>query len=484
MMKNTQQYVSAFTKRYASQEMQYLFSQHKKYSTWRKLWIALAETEMELGLSENGRPVVTKQMIDEMKEYVDNINFEDAEEREAICRHDVMSHIYAYSLQCPNAAGIIHLGATSCYVGDNTDLILMKEALLLIRRQLVNVIDILGAFAEKYKDLPTLAYTHFQPAQPTTVGKRAVLWINEFVMDLEDLDHVLSGMKLLGCKGTTGTQASFVKLFEGDEEKICQIDRKIAGKMGFEACYPVSGQTYSRKVDTRVMNVLAGIAASAYKYSNDLRLLQHLHEIEEPFESEQIGSSAMAYKRNPMRSERIASLSRFLITDSFNSYLNSSSQWFERTLDDSANRRIAIPEGFMAADGILNLCMNVASGLTVNKKVIEKHLDEQMPFMVTENILMEAVKKGGDRQKLHEKIRVLSLVAAEKVKNGESNDLLEMIAADPDFVVSFEELRDFVSANQYIGRADKQTEDYLKTVVEKIREDNKEQLKLKAQVNV
>ncbi len=484
MMKNTQQYVSAFTKRYASQEMQYLFSQHKKYSTWRKLWIALAETEMELGLSENGRPVVTKQMIDEMKEYVDNINFEDAEEREAICRHDVMSHIYAYSLQCPNAAGIIHLGATSCYVGDNTDLILMKEALLLIRRQLVNVIDILGAFAEKYKDLPTLAYTHFQPAQPTTVGKRAVLWINEFVMDLEDLDHVLSGMKLLGCKGTTGTQASFVKLFEGDEEKICQIDRKIAGKMGFEACYPVSGQTYSRKVDTRVMNVLAGIAASAYKYSNDLRLLQHLHEIEEPFESEQIGSSAMAYKRNPMRSERIASLSRFLITDSFNSYLNSSSQWFERTLDDSANRRIAIPEGFMAADGILNLCMNVASGLTVNEKVIEKHLDEQMPFMVTENTLMEAVKKGGDRQKLHEKIRVLSLVAAEKVKNGESNDLLEMIAADPDFVVSFEELRDFVSANQYIGRADKQTEDYLKTVVEKIREDNKEQLKLKAQVNV
>ena len=395
-----------------------------------------------------------------------------------------MSHIYAYGLQCPSAAGIIHLGATSCYVGDNTDLILMKEALSLIRKQLVNLIDTLGDFAEKYKSLPTLAYTHFQPAQPTTVGKRAVLWINEFVMDLEDLDYVLSGMKLLGCKGTTGTQASFVKLFDGDEKKICQIDQKIAEKMGFEGCYPVSGQTYSRKIDTKVMNVLAGIGASAYKFSNDLRLLQHLREIEEPFESEQIGSSAMAYKRNPMRSERIASLSRFLITDSFNSYLNSSSQWFERTLDDSADRRITIPEGFMAADGILNLCINVSLGLTVNEKIIQKHLDEQMPFMVTENILMETVKKGGDRQKLHEKIRVFSLETAERVKRGDSNDLLERIAADPDFAVSIEELMNVVSADKYIGRADKQTEEYLKTVVEKIRKDNKELLGMKAQVSV
>ena len=483
-MKDTKMYVSAFSLRYASKQMQYIFSQQKKFSTWRKLWIALAETERELGLSENGRPVITKQMIEEMKKYVEDINFEDAEKREALTRHDVMSHIYAYGLQCPSAAGIIHLGATSCYVGDNTDLILMKEALSLIRKQLVNLIDTLGDFAEKYKSLPTLAYTHFQPAQPTTVGKRAVLWINEFVMDLEDLDYVLSGMKLLGCKGTTGTQASFVKLFDGDEKKICQIDQKIAEKMGFEGCYPVSGQTYSRKIDTKVMNVLAGIGASAYKFSNDLRLLQHLREIEEPFESEQIGSSAMAYKRNPMRSERIASLSRFLITDSFNSYLNSSSQWFERTLDDSADRRITIPEGFMAADGILNLCINVSLGLTVNEKIIQKHLDEQMPFMVTENILMETVKKGGDRQKLHEKIRVFSLETAERVKRGDSNDLLERIAADPDFAVSIEELMNVVSADKYIGRADKQTEEYLKTVVEKIRKDNKELLGMKAQVSV
>ena len=483
-MKDTKMYVSAFSLRYASKQMQYIFSQQKKFSTWRKLWIALAETERELGLSENGRPVITKQMIEEMKKYVEDINFEDAEKREALTRHDVMSHIYAYGLQCPSAAGIIHLGATSCYVGDNTDLILMKEALSLIRKQLVNLIDTLGDFAEKYKSLPTLAYTHFQPAQPTTVGKRAVLWINEFVMDLEDLDYVLSGMKLLGCKGTTGTQASFVKLFDGDEKKICQIDQKIAEKMGFEGCYPVSGQTYSRKIDTKVMNVLAGIGASAYKFSNDLRLLQHLREIEEPFESEQIGSSAMAYKRNPMRSERIASLSRFLITDSFNSYLNSSSQWFERTLDDSADRSITIPEGFMAADGILNLCINVSLGLTVNEKIIQKHLDEQMPFMITENILMETVKKGGDRQKLHEKIRVFSLETAERVKRGDSNDLLERIAADPDFAVSIEELMDVVSADKYIGRADKQTEEYLKTVVEKIRKDNKELLGMKAQVSV
>ena len=483
-MKDKEQYVSAFSSRYASRQMQHIFSQQKKFSTWRRLWVALAETEMELGLSENGRSVITRQMIEEMKKHIDDINFEDAEEKETLTRHDVMSHIYAYGLKCPSAAGIIHLGATSCYVGDNTDLILMKEALLLVRKQLVNLINILGDFALRYKSLPTLAYTHFQPAQPTTVGKRAVLWINEFVMDLEDLDHVLSGMKLLGCKGTTGTQASFVKLFEGDEEKICQIDRKIAEKMGFEECYPISGQTYSRKIDTKVMNVLAGIGASAYKFSNDLRLLQHLHEIEEPFESQQIGSSAMAYKRNPMRSERIASLSRFLITDSFNSYLNSSSQWFERTLDDSANRRITIPEGFLAADGILSLCMNVSSGLTVNEKAIQNHLNEQMPFMLTENILMEAVKKGGDRQKLHEKIRVYSLAAAEKVKQGDKNDLLETIAVDPDFAVSFEELRDIVSADKYIGRADKQTEEYLKTVVEKIREDNNELLGMKAQVNI
>ena len=483
-MDNHEEYVSAFSKRYASKEMQYIFSAKKKFSTWRRLWVALAETEMELGLSEDGEPVISEKMVAQLREHIDDINYEDAGKREELTRHDVMSHVYAYGLQCPEAAGIIHLGATSCYVGDNTDLILMKEALLLIRKKLINLIDILGRFARRYRDLPTLAYTHFQPAQPTTVGKRAVLWLNEFVMDLEDLDNVLSGIKLLGCKGTTGTQASFVKLFDGDEEKIAQIDKKIAEKMGFRECYKVSGQTYSRKVDTRVMNVLAGIAASAYKFSNDIRLLQHLNEIEEPFEKDQIGSSAMAYKRNPMRCERIASLSRFLMTDSFNSYLNSSSQWFERTLDDSANKRITIPESFMAGDGILDLCMNVADGLVVNEKVIERHLKEQLPFMATENILMDAVRKGGNRQLLHEKIRRYSFSAAEKVKMGEENDLLKMISSDPDFKVSYEELMSQIDPKDYIGRADKQVDEYLESTVDVIIKENEDLLGMKAQVKV
>ncbi|MDD7769676.1 adenylosuccinate lyase, partial [Suipraeoptans intestinalis] len=392
-------YKSPLSERYSSKEMQYIFSPHKKFTTWRKLWVALAETEMELGLP------ITQEQIDELKANVENINYDVAREREKLVRHDVMSHVYAYGEQCPKARGIIHLGATSCYVGDNTDILIMAEALELIRKKLLNVIDRLAGFADRYKDLPTLAFTHFQPAQPTTVGKRAALWIQEFMMDLEDLDYVRGSLKLLGSKGTTGTQASFQELFEGEEEKISQIDKKIAEKMGMPDCYPVSGQTYSRKVDTRVLNILAGIAASATKMSNDIRLLQHLKEVEEPFEKNQIGSSAMAYKRNPMRSERIASLSRYVMVDALNPAITSATQWFERTLDDSANKRLSVAEGFLATDGILNLCMNVADGLVVYPKVIEKRLRSELPFMATENILMDAVKAGGDRQELHEKIR-------------------------------------------------------------------------------
>ena len=354
-------YSSPLSERYASKEMQFIFSQDKKFRTWRKLWIALAETEMELGLSENGKPVITQEMIDELKGHAEDINYDVAREREKVVRHDVMSHVYAYGQQCPKAAGIIHLGATSCYVGDNTDIILMKEALELTRKKLLNVISNLAKFADEYKDLPTLAFTHFQPAQPTTVGKRATLWMNEFMIDLEDLDYVLGSLKLLGSKGTTGTQASFKELFNGDDETIDKIDPMIAKKMGFDAVYPVSGQTYSRKVDTRVVNVLAGIAASAHKMSNDIRLLQHLKQVEEPFEKTQIGSSAMAYKRNPMRSERIASLARYVMVDALNPAITSSVQWFERTLDDSANKRLSVPEGFLATDGILDLCMNITA---------------------------------------------------------------------------------------------------------------------------
>lgn len=451
---STDRYVSPLSERYASKEMQYIFSPDMKFRTWRRLWIALAETEMELGLSQNGKPVITQEQIDELKKHAEDINYDVAKAREKEVRHDVMSHVYAYGQQCPGAAGIIHLGATSCYVGDNTDIIVMREALKLVKKKLVNVIAELSRFAEEYKALPTLAFTHFQPAQPTTVGKRATLWAQEFCMDLEDLDYVLGSLKLLGSKGTTGTQASFLELFEGDQETIDKIDPMIAAKMGFEKCYPVSGQTYSRKVDTRVCNILAGIAASAHKMSNDIRLLQHLKEVEEPFEKSQIGSSAMAYKRNPMRSERIASLARFVMVDALNPAITSSVQWFERTLDDSANKRLSIPEAFLAVDGILDLCLNVVDGLVVYDKVITKRLMSELPFMATENIMMDAVKMGGNRQELHEKIRELSMIAGAHVKReGKENNLLSLIAADPAFNMSGEDLEKTMDPAKYVGRA-------------------------------
>jgi adenylosuccinate lyase len=481
----TDEYTSPFSERYAGKEMQELFSQDKKFRTWRKLWIALAETEMELGLSENGEPVITQEMIDELKNHAEDINYDVAKKREAEVRHDVMSHVFAYGVQCPKAAGIIHLGATSCYVGDNTDMILMKEGLALVHKKLVSLIDALAAFARQYKALPTLAFTHFQPAQPTTVGKRATLWINEFMMDLADLEYTASSLKLLGSKGTTGTQASFNKLFDGDLEKIDKIDKMIAEKMGFDSCVPVSGQTYSRKYDTRVLNVLAGIASSAAKFSNDIRLLQHLKEVEEPFEKHQIGSSAMAYKRNPMRSERIASLSRYLLTDALNPALTASTQWFERTLDDSANRRISVAEGFLAADGILNLCLNVASGLVVYPKVIEKHLMAELPFMATENILMDAVKRGGNRQELHEKIRQLSMEAGRNVKEkGEENNLLSLIAADPAFGLSEEDLKQAMDPSKYVGLSERQVELFLDGEVKAVLDRYKDELGQKGEVSV
>ncbi len=482
---STDRYSSPLSERYASKEMQYIFSQDKKFSTWRKLWIALAETEMELGLSQDGKPVITQEMIDEMKANVDNINYDVARAREAQVRHDVMSHVYAFGQQCPKAAGIIHLGATSCYVGDNTDIILMRDALLLIRKKLVNVIAELSSFAMKYKDMPTLAFTHFQPAQPTTVGKRATLWCNEFMMDLEDLDYVLSTLKLLGSKGTTGTQASFLELFQGDQETVDKIDPMIARKMGFDDCYPVSGQTYSRKVDTRVCNILAGIAASAHKMSNDIRLLQHLKEVEEPFEKNQIGSSAMAYKRNPMRSERIASLSRYVMIDALNPAITSAVQWFERTLDDSANKRLSVAEGFLATDGILDLCLNVVDGLVVYPKVIEKRLRSELPFMATENIMMDAVKNGGNRQELHEKIRQLSMEAGKTVKvEGKENNLLELIAADDEFPMTLEELESTMDPSRYVGCAPHQVERYVTEVVQPMLDANRDLLGVKAEINV
>ena len=483
---NTDGYSSPLSERYASKEMQHIFSQDMKFSTWRKLWIALAETEMELGLkNEKGKPEITQDQIDEMKAHIYDINYDVAKEREKQVRHDVMSHVYAFGKQCPKAKGIIHLGATSCYVGDNTDIIIMKEALLLVRKKLVNVIAELAKFADQYKELPTLAFTHFQPAQPTTVGKRATLWTQEFLMDLEDLDYVLDSLKLLGSKGTTGTQASFLELFGGDQETIDKIDPMIAAKMGFKECYPVSGQTYSRKVDTRVANVLAGIAASAHKMSNDIRLLQHLKEVEEPFEKNQIGSSAMAYKRNPMRSERIASLSRYVMVDALNPAITSATQWFERTLDDSANKRLSIPEGFLAIDGILDLCLNVVDGLVVYDKVIRKHMMAELPFMATENIMMDAVKKGGDRQELHEKIRQLSMEAGKNVKQeGKENNLLELIAADPSFNLTLEELEANMEPAKYVGRAPYQVNVFLRDVVNPILDANKELLGVKAEINV
>ncbi len=453
-------YESPLAGRYASREMQEIFSPDRKFSTWRKLWIALAEGEKELGLP------ITEEQIAEMRAHVSDINYETAEAREKVVRHDVMSHVYAFGEQCPKAKGIIHLGATSCFVGDNTDIILMRDALRLIRKKLAAVISVLADFAEKYKDLPTLGYTHYQPAQPTTVGKRATLWIQEFMMDLSDLDYVEGSLLLRGVKGTTGTQASFLELFDGDHEKCVALDRKIAEKTGFPGCYPVTGQTYSRKVDTRVLNVLAGIAASATKFSNDIRLLQHMKEIEEPFEKTQIGSSAMAYKRNPMRSERIASLSRYILTVVQNPAVTSSVQWFERTLDDSANKRLSVPEAFLACDGVLDLCANVADGLVVYPRVIEKHLLAELPFMATENIMMDAVRAGGDRQELHERIRTHSMEAGRRVKEeGAENDLLERIAKDPAFGLTEESLQSAMDPSRYTGRAAFQTEEYLRDIV-------------------
>ncbi len=472
-------YQSPLSERYASPQMQYIFSPDMKFRTWRRLWIALAETEKELGLP------ITEEQIEELKAHAEDINYDVAKEREKIVRHDVMSHVYAYGQQCPKAKGIIHLGATSCYVGDNTDIIIMAEALKFVKSKLINVISELAKFADEYKAQPTLAFTHFQPAQPTTVGKRATLWLQEFLMDLEDLEYVLGSLKLLGSKGTTGTQASFKELFDGDEEKINQVDPMIAKKMGFSNCYPVSGQTYSRKVDTRVLNVLAGIAASAHKMSNDIRLLQHLKEVEEPFEKTQIGSSAMAYKRNPMRSERIASLARYVMIDALNPAITSATQWFERTLDDSANKRLSVPEGFLAIDGILDLCMNVVDGLVVYPKVIEKRLMSELPFMVTENIMMDAVKAGGDRQELHERIRELSMEAGKNVKEkGLDNNLLELIAADPAFKLSLEDLKAAMEPSRYTGRAKEQVEMFLSEVVNPVLEVNKDLLGMTAEINV
>ncbi len=459
MIKDT--YESPLSARYASKEMKYIFSPDKKFRTWRRLWIALAEAEKELGLP------VTQEQIDELKAHADDINYEVAQEREKLVRHDVMSHVYAYGVQCPNAKGIIHLGATSCYVGDNTDIIIMTEGLKLVRNKLITVIRNLSKFADEYKALPTLGFTHFQPAQPTTVGKRATLWIQEFLMDLEDVEYQLSKAKLLGSKGTTGTQASFLELFDGDHAKCRELDKKIAEKMGFNACFPVSGQTYSRKLDSQFLNVLAGIAQSAAKFSNDIRLLQHLKEVEEPFEKNQIGSSAMAYKRNPMRSERIGSLSRYVMVDVLNGYFTTATQWFERTLDDSANKRLSVPEAFLAIDGVLALCANVADGLVVYPKVIEQRLRKELPFMATENIMMDAVKKrGADRQQLHERIRVHSMAASKVIKEeGGENDLLQRIAADEAFGVTLEELENILQPEKYTGRAKEQTEDFLNEYV-------------------
>lgn len=478
MVKDT--YESPLSARYASKEMKYIFSPDKKFRTWRKLWIALAESEKELGLP------ITQEQIDELKAHADDINYEVAQEREKIVRHDVMSHVYAYGVQCPNAKGIIHLGATSCYVGDNTDIIIMTEGLKLIRNKLITVIRNLSKFADEYKALPTLAFTHFQPAQPTTVGKRATLWLQELLMDLEDVEYQLSKSKLLGSKGTTGTQASFLELFDGDHEKCKMLDHKIAEKMGYKACFPVSGQTYSRKLDSQFLNVLAGIAQSAAKFSNDIRLLQHLKEVEEPFEKNQIGSSAMAYKRNPMRSERIGSLSRYVMVDVLNGYFTTATQWFERTLDDSANKRLSIPEAFLAVDGILSLYANVADGLVVYPKVIEQRLRKELPFMATENIMMDAVKKrGADRQQLHERIREHSMAASKVIKEeGGENDLLERIAADEAFGVTLEELEHILKPENYTGRAKEQTEDFLNECIKPVLEKYADVESDKPEINV
>jgi adenylosuccinate lyase len=472
-------YESPLSKRYASSEMQYLFSDENKFRTWRRLWIALAEAERELGLP------ITEQQIAELKEHADDINYDVAAAREKEVRHDVMAHVYAYGEQCKNARGIIHLGATSCYVGDNTDLIIMYDALRLILSKLVNSVALLARFADKYKSLPALGYTHFQPAQPTTVGKRACLWIQDFLMDIEEVEYRLKNARLLGSKGTTGTQASFLELFDGDHQKCKQLDKMIAEKMGFPECFAVSGQTYPRKLDSMILSSLSGIAQSAAKFSNDIRLLQHLKEVEEPFEEHQIGSSAMAYKRNPMRSERIAALARYVITNSLNPAFTASAQWLERTLDDSANKRISISEGFLAVDGILSLVINIAGGLVVNPAVIERNLMRELPFMATENIMMDCVKKGGDRQQLHERIRVHSIEAGRRVKQGDgNNDLLERIAGDPAFGVTLEELQGMLSPSRYVGRAPEQTAEFLSLQVSPILERHRDKLGINAEISV
>lgn len=461
-------YESPLNSRYAGKEMKYLFSPDKKFKTWRRLWVALAESEMELGLN------ITQEQVDELKSKVDDINYEVAERREKEVRHDVMSHVYAYGTQCPKAKGIIHLGATSCYVGDNTDLIIMNEALELIKTKVVKAISLLRDFAMKYKGLPTLGFTHFQAAQLTTVGKRASLWLWELVMDLENIDFQLSRKALLGCKGTTGTQASFMELFDGDVQKVKELDKKICEKMGYDKYYPVSGQTYSRKVDHQMLSILSGIAQSAYKFANDIRLLQHLKEIEEPFEKSQIGSSAMAYKRNPMRSERICSLARYVIADELNPAMTASTQWFERTLDDSANKRISVAEAFLTVDAILNIYMNVASGLVVYPKVIEKRIMSELPFMATENIMMDAVKAGGDRQELHELIREHSMAAGRVVKEeGGDNDLIDRIVADPAFNLKREDIEKILKPGNYIGRSENQVEEFIAEYVDPILAENK-----------
>ncbi len=463
-------YETPFSSRYASEEMQFLFSSDHKFQTWRRLWIALAETEQELGLP------ITDEQLDELRAHADDINYDVAAIREKEVRHDVMAHVYAYGQQCPKAKGIIHLGATSCYVGDNTDLMILYDALRLIRKKLVSAIALLARFADEYKAVPTLAFTHFQPAQPTTVGKRATLWAQEFLMDLDEVEYRLSGARLLGSKGTTGTQASFLELFEGDHEKCRELDRRIAQKMGYAACFPVSGQTYPRKLDAMILSTLSGIAQSASKFSNDIRLLQHLKEVEEPFEKHQIGSSAMAYKRNPMRSERIASLSRYIVADALNPAMTAATQWFERTLDDSANKRISVAEGFLAADAVLSLVINVVDGLVVNTAVIDRDLRRELPFMATENIMMDCVKRGGDRQELHERIRTHSMDAARRVKQEDGvNDLLERIAGDPAFGVTLPELEAVLEPSRYVGRAPEQTAEFLREevapVLDKYRDD-------------
>jgi adenylosuccinate lyase len=472
-------YKTPLNTRYASKEMSYIFSDEMKFKTWRKLWTALAECEKELGLN------ISDTQIKELKENIENINYEVAEEKEKEIRHDVMSHVHAYGVQCPNAKGIIHLGATSCFVGDNTDLIVMKEALVLIKKKLVNVIKNLSKFALEYKDLPTLGFTHYQPAQLTTVGKRASLWIEELVLDVENLDFVINNIKLRGVKGTTGTQASFMKLFNDDAQKVKKLDKLVAEKMNFHGTYPVTGQTYSRKVDSIVLNTLSEIAQSAYKFSNDMRLLQSMKEMEEPFGKKQIGSSAMAYKRNPMRCERMGALARYIIVDALNPAITASTQWFERTLDDSANKRIAVAEAFLALDGVLNLYLNVSENLVVYPKVIEAHVNRELPFMATENILMEAVKRGGDRQELHESIRVHSMEAAKRVKElGLDNDLIERIINDEAFAMSEEEIYSIIDAKKFTGRAPMQVEEFIDEYVKPILDSNKELLGVTAQINV